>query len=52
VRAPVRRGAECAQRIRGAEHVDLDWAGDLPSLEDPTRFNPLLLEFLRSTTSV
>jgi pimeloyl-ACP methyl ester carboxylesterase len=26
--------------------VRLDGAGHLPSLEDPARFNPLLLEFL------
>jgi 3-oxoadipate enol-lactonase len=40
------------ERIAGAEHLELDWAGHLPSLEDPARFNPLLLDFLRSTTSV
>jgi 3-oxoadipate enol-lactonase len=34
------------QRIPAARRVDLDWAGHLPSLEDPGRFNPLLLEFL------
>lgn len=38
--------------IVGAEHRVLDWAGHLPSLEDPARFNPLLFDFLRSTTSV
>ncbi|MBT2498427.1 alpha/beta fold hydrolase [Agromyces sp. ISL-38] len=41
-----------SERIAGAEHRELDWAGHLPSLEDPARFNPLLLHFLRSTTSV
>src|SRR5262249_49107425 len=34
------------QRSPAARRVDLDWAGHLPSLEDPGRFNPLLLEFL------
>jgi 3-oxoadipate enol-lactonase len=29
-----------------AQHVHLDWAGHLPSLERPDRINPLLLEFL------
>ena len=38
-------------RIAGAEHRELDWAGHLPSLEDPARFNPLLLDFLRTATS-
>jgi 3-oxoadipate enol-lactonase len=41
-----------SERIAGSEHRELDWAGHLPSLEDPARFNPLLLDFLRSTTSV
>jgi 3-oxoadipate enol-lactonase len=35
-----------AERIPDARHVTLDWAGHLPSLEDPARFNPILLEFL------
>jgi 3-oxoadipate enol-lactonase len=30
-----------------ARHVELDWAGHLPSLEDPAAVNALLLEFLR-----
>jgi pimeloyl-ACP methyl ester carboxylesterase len=36
-----------AERIPSARRVSLDWAGHLPSLEDPARFNPLLLDFLR-----
>jgi 3-oxoadipate enol-lactonase len=36
-----------AERIPGAESRELDWAGHLPSLEDPARFEPLLLEFVR-----
>ena len=39
--------AELAKRIPGARHVELEWAGHLPSLERPDRVNPLLLEFLR-----
>jgi 3-oxoadipate enol-lactonase len=35
-----------ADRIPGAAHTHLDWAGHLPSLENPARLNPLLLEFL------
>jgi 3-oxoadipate enol-lactonase len=35
-----------AMRIGGAELRELDWAGHLPSLEDPDRFDPLLLQFL------
>lgn len=37
-----------AERIPGAESRELDWAGHLPSLEDPERFDPVLLEFVRS----
>ncbi|MGE5156474.1 MAG: alpha/beta fold hydrolase, partial [Betaproteobacteria bacterium] len=37
-----------AERIPDARHITLDWAGHLPSLEDPARFNPILLEFLAS----
>lgn len=33
--------------IPGARHTALDWAGHLPSLEDPAALNPLLLDFLR-----
>jgi pimeloyl-ACP methyl ester carboxylesterase len=36
------------ERIPAARRVTLDWAGHLPSLEDPVRFNPVLLEFLSS----
>ena len=37
------------ERIPGAESLALDWAGHLPSLEDPARFDPMLLEFVGST---
>ncbi len=37
-----------AAAIPGARHVTLDWAGHLPSLEDPARLNPILLDFLAS----
>ncbi|MBB5873271.1 pimeloyl-ACP methyl ester carboxylesterase [Allocatelliglobosispora scoriae] len=40
--------AHLAKEIPGARHTVLDWAGHLPSLEHPARFNPLLLEFLSS----
>ncbi|MEU8230719.1 alpha/beta fold hydrolase [Actinoplanes sp. NPDC048967] len=36
-----------AERIPGARHVELDWAGHLPSLERPETVNPLLIDFLR-----
>jgi pimeloyl-ACP methyl ester carboxylesterase len=39
---------ELADRIAGARHVELDWAGHLPSLERPAELNPLLLDFLRA----
>jgi 3-oxoadipate enol-lactonase len=35
-----------AATIPGAAHVRLDWAGHLPSLEDPARLNPLILDLL------
>jgi 3-oxoadipate enol-lactonase len=38
--------AELSRRRPESRWVRLDWAGHLPSLEDPARFNPLLLEFL------
>jgi pimeloyl-ACP methyl ester carboxylesterase len=37
-----------AKRIPGARHIELDWAGHLPSLERPEVMNPLLLDFLRT----
>jgi 3-oxoadipate enol-lactonase len=39
--------AELAGQIPGARHVELDWAGHLPSLERPPEINALLLDFLR-----
>lgn len=36
-----------AERIAGARHLELDWAGHLPSLERPDEVNRLLVEFLR-----
>jgi 3-oxoadipate enol-lactonase len=35
-----------AGRIAGARHVELDWAGHLPSMERPDAINPLLVDFL------
>ncbi|AGZ39614.1 hypothetical protein AFR_06625 [Actinoplanes friuliensis DSM 7358] len=39
--------AELAGLLPGSQHVELDWAGHLPSLERPDLVNPLLLSFLR-----
>ncbi len=41
-----RLAAGLAGQLPGARHVDLDWAGHLPSMEDPAELNPLLLDFL------
>jgi 3-oxoadipate enol-lactonase len=30
-----------------SRHIELDWAGHLPSLERPAEFNPILVDFLR-----
>jgi 3-oxoadipate enol-lactonase len=38
--------AALADRIRGAEHLELDWAGHLPSLERPDLVGGLLLDRL------
>jgi 3-oxoadipate enol-lactonase len=35
-----------AGRIPDARHLELDWAGHLPSMERPDELNPLLLVFL------
>ncbi|WP_117214157.1 alpha/beta fold hydrolase [Allorhizocola rhizosphaerae] len=36
-----------ASTIPGARRIHLDWAGHLPSIEDPAAFTPILLEFLK-----
>lgn len=41
--------AHLSDRIAGARHVELPWAGHLPSLERPDAVNPLLTGFLRET---
>ncbi|HEU5107227.1 MAG TPA: alpha/beta hydrolase [Micromonosporaceae bacterium] len=44
--------AELAGRLAGAahvEHVELPWAGHLPSMERPEALNPVLVDFLRRT---
>lgn len=41
--------ATLADRIPDAQHIELDWAGHLPSLERPSRVTRLLLSFLSST---
>jgi pimeloyl-ACP methyl ester carboxylesterase len=38
--------ARLAGRLPHARHVELDWAGHLPSLERPDLLNPILLGFL------
>ncbi|MCX4527660.1 alpha/beta fold hydrolase [Streptomyces sp. NBC_01551] len=40
--------AELASLVPGAVHVELPWAGHLPSLERPAETTRLLLDFLRS----
>ena len=39
-----------SERIPGARHLELDWAGHLPSMEDPDALNPLLLVFLTGSS--
>ena len=40
-----------AEHISGAAHRELDWAGHLPSIEDPARLGPVLLDFLGEPSS-
>jgi 3-oxoadipate enol-lactonase len=40
---------DLAGRIPGARHLDLDWAGHLPSMERPEVVTPLLIDFLRTS---
>ncbi|GAA1755979.1 alpha/beta fold hydrolase [Agromyces humatus] len=49
----MQRAAEfLTARIEGAVQRQLDWAGHLPSLEDPERVNPLLIDFLGAPASI
>jgi 3-oxoadipate enol-lactonase len=38
--------ARLAAELPGARHVDLPWAGHLPSIERPDEINPILIDFL------
>ncbi len=38
--------AGLVDQLPDARHLELDWAGHLPSLERPEMFNPVLLDFL------
>jgi len=38
--------------VPGAERLDLDWAGHLPTLENPDAIEPLLLDVLRDDPTV
>jgi 3-oxoadipate enol-lactonase len=40
--------AVLAESIPGATLLELPWAGHLPSLEDPSALNPLLIDLLKS----
>jgi 3-oxoadipate enol-lactonase len=44
--------ATLADRIPGAEHVELPWAGHLPSMERPDAVTALLLDVLRDDPAV
>ncbi|MGW6706079.1 alpha/beta fold hydrolase [Streptomyces sp. NPDC054956] len=46
-----RIAAELPALVPGATHVELPWAGHLPSLERPTETTRLLLDFLRAPSS-
>jgi pimeloyl-ACP methyl ester carboxylesterase len=44
--------ATLADRLPGARHLELGWAGHLPSLERPDTVNQLLIGFLREVLPV
>ena len=46
-----RMAAFVAAQIPGAAHRRLDWAGHLPSIEDPVRLMPVLLGFLSESAA-
>lgn len=39
--------AHLAQRLADARHLELPWAGHLPTMERPGALNPVLIDFLR-----
>lgn len=41
--------AELSDQLADARHLELAWAGHLPSLERPDALNPVLIDFLRET---
>jgi 3-oxoadipate enol-lactonase len=41
--------AELSAQLADARHLELAWAGHLPSLERPEALNPVLIDFLRET---
>ncbi|WP_319461930.1 alpha/beta hydrolase [Micromonospora sp. RTP1Z1] len=41
--------ARLSEQLADARHLDLPWAGHLPSLERPDEVNPVLVDFLRET---
>jgi 3-oxoadipate enol-lactonase len=41
-----------SDRLADARHLDLAWAGHLPSLERPAAVNPVLIDFLRAAPAV
>jgi 3-oxoadipate enol-lactonase len=44
--------AALSEHIADARHIELDWAGHLPSLERPDAVNPALIDFLGSRVAV
>ena len=44
--------AQLSGQLADARHVELAWAGHLPSLERPDALNPLLIDFLHETVTV
>ena len=41
--------ADLSTRLADARHLELAWAGHLPSLERPEALNPILIDFLHKT---
>lgn len=41
--------ADLSKQLANARHLELEWAGHLPSLERPEALNPILIDFLNET---
>jgi pimeloyl-ACP methyl ester carboxylesterase len=43
--------ARLSEQLANARHLELAWAGHLPSLERPDALNPVLIDFIHETST-